>query len=215
MNQKWILLVAVLALVACQSKKPQAVVAAPAPEVVVLSPAPVALVEPAPVVVAPVAAVEVPVPVVASTPAVVAVPTPAVAPVVAAKPVAVAVPVVVVAKPVVVVAKPVVVVAKPVVVAPKPVAPTAAVVVANTVDALAIAKKRNCLACHSVDKKVVGPAWKDVSAKNRGDAGAQARLEAKIAKGGSGAWGSIPMPPQPQVTAEERTQLARFILNLK
>jgi cytochrome c len=129
------------------------------------------------------------------------VPTPAVAPVVAAKPVAVAVPVVVVAKPVVV--------------APKPVAPTAAVVVANTVDALAIAKKRNCLACHSVDKKVVGPAWKDVSAKNRGDAGAQARLEAKIAKGGSGAWGSIPMPPQPQVTAEERTQLARFILNLK
>ncbi|MFA6121374.1 MAG: c-type cytochrome [Sideroxydans sp.] len=100
-------------------------------------------------------------------------------------------------------------------------APTAVAVEVKTnitisdADGLALAKKRNCLACHMIDKKVVGPAWKDVAAKYRGDAGAQARMEAKIGKGGSGAWGSMAMPPQPQVTAEERALLARFILNLK
>lgn len=92
------------------------------------------------------------------------------------------------------------------------VAPSA---VASDTDSMALAKKRNCFACHMIDKKIVGPAWKDVAAKYRGDTGAQARLEAKIGKGGSGAWGSMAMPPQPQVTAEERAILARFILNLK
>jgi len=87
--------------------------------------------------------------------------------------------------------------------------------VASDADSMALAKKRNCLACHMIDKKIVGPAWKDVAAKYRGDAGAQARMEAKIGKGGSGAWGSMAMPAQPQVTAEERAILARFILNLK
>lgn len=82
-------------------------------------------------------------------------------------------------------------------------------------EALALAKKRNCFACHALDKKVVGPAWREVAAKYRGDGGAPARLEAKIAKGGGGVWGSMAMPPQPQVAAEERTQLVRFILNLK
>lgn len=82
-------------------------------------------------------------------------------------------------------------------------------------EAIALAKKRNCFACHMVDKKVVGPAWKDIAAKYRGDAGAQARLEGKIAKGGSGVWGSMAMPAQPQLSAEERTLLTRFILNLK
>jgi len=62
---------------------------------------------------------------------------------------------------------------------------------------------------------VVGPAWKDVAAKYRGDAGAQARLETKIAKGGSGAWGSMAMPAQPQLNEAERTLLVRYILNLK
>jgi len=106
---------------------------------------------------------------------------------------------------------------KPAVVAEATPAPAKAVAPAavSSADGLALAKKRNCLACHAVDKKVVGPAWKDVAAKYRGDAGAQARLEAKIAKGGSGVWGGMAMPPQPQVTAEERTTLARFILNLK
>lgn len=118
--------------------------------------------------------------------------------------------------------------------APAPVAPTSVAVaapsvatvappavevkapaVASDADSMALAKKRNCLACHMIDKKIVGPAWKDVAAKYRGDAGAQARMEAKIGKGGSGAWGSMAMPSQPQVTAEERAILARFILNLK
>lgn len=82
-------------------------------------------------------------------------------------------------------------------------------------DAMALAKKRNCFACHQVASKVVGPAWKDVAAKYRGDAGAQARLETKMAKGGSGVWGNMAMPAQPQLTADERAQLVRFILNLK
>lgn len=80
---------------------------------------------------------------------------------------------------------------------------------------MVLAKKRNCLTCHMIDKKAVGPAWKDVAAKYRGDAGAQARMETKIGKGGSGVWGSVAMPAQPQVTADERAILARFILNLK
>lgn len=82
-------------------------------------------------------------------------------------------------------------------------------------EVLALAKKRNCFVCHMMDKKGVGPAWKDIAAKYRGDAGVQARMENKIAKGGSGAWGSMAMPPQPQVSEAERTLLARFILNLK
>lgn len=96
-----------------------------------------------------------------------------------------------------------------------PVVEVKAPAVASDADSMALAKKRNCLACHMIDKKIVGPAWKDVAAKYRGDAGAQARMEAKIGKGGSGAWGSMAMPAQPQVTAEERAILARFILNLK
>jgi cytochrome c len=97
----------------------------------------------------------------------------------------------------------------------EPVAPKVVAAAVSDADGIALAKKRNCFACHLVDKKVVGPAWKDVAAKYRGDAGAQARMETKIGKGGSGAWGSMAMPPQPQVTPEERAVLARFILNLK
>ncbi len=95
-------------------------------------------------------------------------------------------------------------------VTPKVAAPTV-----SDAEGIALAKKRNCFACHALDKKVVGPAWKDVAAKYRGDAGAQARLETKIAKGGSGVWGGMAMPPQIQIPTEERTQLVRFILNLK
>lgn len=105
--------------------------------------------------------------------------------------------------------------------APEKLLPTAPTVEAKAhaavsdADGIALAKKRSCLACHMVDKKIVGPAWRDVAAKYRGDIGAQARLEAKISKGGSGVWGSMAMPAQPQVTADERTLLVRFILNLK
>ncbi len=82
-------------------------------------------------------------------------------------------------------------------------------------EALALAKKKNCLACHQVDKKVLGPSWKDVANKYRGDATAQARLEKVIAKGGAKAWGNQPMPPQPQVSEADRRLLVRFILGLK
>lgn len=82
-------------------------------------------------------------------------------------------------------------------------------------DAMQLAKKSNCLACHAIDKKVVGPAWKDVAAKYRGDAGAEARMMDKIAKGGSGVWGVMVMPPSPQVSEADRRTLARFVLSLK
>lgn len=78
-----------------------------------------------------------------------------------------------------------------------------------------LAKKGNCLACHTVDKKVVGPAFKDVAARYRGDAGAEARLADKIAKGGSGVWGAMMMPPTPQLSEAERRSLAKYILSLK
>lgn len=80
---------------------------------------------------------------------------------------------------------------------------------------LALAHKNNCFACHALDKKVVGPAWKAVAAKYRGDANAQAYLENKIARGGSGVWGGTPMPAQPKLNAAQRSQLARFILKLQ
>ena len=60
----------------------------------------------------------------------------------------------------------------------------------------ALAKAKNCMACHSVAAKVVGPAYKDVAAKYKGDKTAADKLAAKIMKGGSGVWGAIPMPPQ-------------------
>ena len=59
-----------------------------------------------------------------------------------------------------------------------------------------MATKSGCLACHGVDKKVLGPAFKDVAAKYEGDKGAEAKMIAKVKAGGSGVWGPIPMPPQ-------------------
>jgi len=82
-------------------------------------------------------------------------------------------------------------------------------------DVLALAKKNGCMVCHAIDKKVVGPAWKDVAAKYRGDAGAEAKLMDKIAKGGSGVWGSIAMPPNPKLNEADRRALAAFVLSLK
>ncbi len=83
-------------------------------------------------------------------------------------------------------------------------------------DALLLAKKSGCLTCHAIDKKVVGPAWKDIAAKYRGDTGAQSRLSSKVAKGGSGAWGSMAMPANsPRVADTDIQSLVRFILLLK
>ncbi len=79
-----------------------------------------------------------------------------------------------------------------------------------------LAKKSGCTACHAIDKKLVGPSWMDVAKKYKGDAGAEAKLEAKVAKGGSGAWGAMPMPPNsPKVAAGDIKTLVKFIMGLK
>ena len=78
----------------------------------------------------------------------------------------------------------------------------------------ALAKSKNCMACHAVDKKLVGPAYKDVAAKYKGDAKAPAMLAEKIKAGGKGVWGQIPMPPN-NVTPEEANKLAAWVLAQK
>ncbi len=78
-----------------------------------------------------------------------------------------------------------------------------------------LAQKKNCMACHAVDKKVLGPSYKDVAAKYAGQAGAADKLATKVMKGGSGVWGNIPMPANPQVTDAEAKQLVGWILTLK
>ncbi len=78
-----------------------------------------------------------------------------------------------------------------------------------------LAKEKNCLACHAVDAKLVGPAYKDVAAKYKADKSAEGKLATKIQKGGSGVWGQIPMPANPQVSDAEARTLAKWILSLK
>ena len=77
-----------------------------------------------------------------------------------------------------------------------------------------LAQSKNCLACHAVDKKIVGPAYKDVAAKYAGKKEAVNMLVTKIMKGGSGVWGAVPMPPQP-VSDAEAHQLVQWILKQK
>lgn len=76
-------------------------------------------------------------------------------------------------------------------------------------------KKSGCAACHQNDKKVVGPAYKDVAAKYKGDAGAAAKLAAKVKAGGSGVWGPVPMPPNAQVKDDDIKTMVSYILSLK
>ncbi|MDQ2929072.1 MAG: c-type cytochrome [Pseudomonadota bacterium] len=76
----------------------------------------------------------------------------------------------------------------------------------------AMAKKYNCTACHSIDKKLIGPAYKDVAAKYAGDAGAAAKLVAKVKAGGSGVWGPVPMPPNAAVPDADVNALVAWIL---
>lgn len=81
----------------------------------------------------------------------------------------------------------------------------------------AIVKKARCVACHTVDAKRVGPAYKDVAAKYRGDAGAPARLFDKVRAGGSGNWGDIPMLPHPadKIGDDELRAAIQWILALE
>lgn len=82
-------------------------------------------------------------------------------------------------------------------------------------DELALATSKNCMACHAVDKKLVGPAYKEVAAKYKGDKTAVDKLATKIIKGGSGVWGQVPMPPNAQVNDAEAKKLAGWILSIK
>ena len=78
-----------------------------------------------------------------------------------------------------------------------------------------LAQKKNCMACHAVDKKLVGPAYKDVAAKYAKDKDAYKKLAEKIIKGGSGVWGPVPMPANTQVTPAEAETLAKWVLTVK
>ena len=78
-----------------------------------------------------------------------------------------------------------------------------------------LAQKKNCMACHSVDKKVLGPAYKEVAAKYAGEKDAAATLVQKVLKGGAGVWGPVPMPANPQVSEAEAKQLVAWVLSLK
>ena len=78
-----------------------------------------------------------------------------------------------------------------------------------------LAKAKNCMACHAVANKLVGPAYKDVAAKYAGQKDAEAKLVAKVMKGGSGVWGAIPMPANPQVSEAEAHTLVKWVLSQK
>ena len=84
---------------------------------------------------------------------------------------------------------------------------------ANAADAQALAQSKNCLTCHMVDKKLVGPGFKEIAQKYKGDAGAVADLSKKVINGTSGNWGAIPMPPNP-VSQDEAKLLVEWIMSL-
>lgn len=78
--------------------------------------------------------------------------------------------------------------------------------------AKALAAKNACLSCHAADKKLVGPSYKDVAAKHKGQADAAAKVAARIKSGGSGMYGPVPMPPQPNLKDDELKLLAEWVL---
>ena len=91
--------------------------------------------------------------------------------------------------------------------------PTALIEVRNMGQDLA--QKKNCMACHALDKKLVGPSYKDVAAKYAGQKDAVDKLAAKVIKGGSGVWGPVPMPANAQVSEADAKTLVQWILTQK
>jgi cytochrome c len=83
---------------------------------------------------------------------------------------------------------------------------------ADAAAAKALATKSACLACHAADKKVVGPSYQEVAAKHKGQADAVAKVAARIKSGGSGMYGAVPMPPQPNLKDDELKLLAEWVL---
>ena len=93
-----------------------------------------------------------------------------------------------------------------------------ALALASTAPALAdeaLAKAKNCMACHAMANKLVGPSYKDVAKKYAGDQAAVDRLAAKVIKGGAGVWGVVPMPANPQVSEAEAKKLTAWVLSQK
>jgi len=78
-----------------------------------------------------------------------------------------------------------------------------------------LARQKICLGCHAVDRKLVGPAFKDVAARYAGQKDAAAKLADKIVNGGSGVWGAVPMPANPKVSSDEARQLATWVLSIR
>lgn len=78
-----------------------------------------------------------------------------------------------------------------------------------------LAQQHGCMTCHGVDKKVIGPAYKEIAAKYRSDKGAEASLVKKVKAGGKGVWGEIPMPPNAHVKDEDIKTMVQWILSLK
>ncbi|MCC6610430.1 MAG: c-type cytochrome [Burkholderiales bacterium] len=91
----------------------------------------------------------------------------------------------------------------------------AAVVAAAASANEALLKKHNCTACHAIDKKLVGPAYKDVAKKYAGQADAPKALFEKVKHGGKGNWGQVPMPPNPGVSDADLNEMIKYILSLK
>ena len=83
---------------------------------------------------------------------------------------------------------------------------------ANPTAGYRIAQQNACLGCHAVDRKLVGPAFRDIAAKYKGDAGAQGRLEKKVRDGGSGVWGVIPMPSHPRMSDDDIKTVVSWVL---
>jgi cytochrome c len=79
----------------------------------------------------------------------------------------------------------------------------------------ALAEKNGCLGCHSVSDKVVGPAYKDVAAKYKGQKDAAVKLAAKVKAGGSGVWGTVAMPPNPKVSDKDLKKIIAWVLSQK
>lgn len=80
---------------------------------------------------------------------------------------------------------------------------------------LALATAKNCMGCHAVERKVLGPSYKDVAAKYRDDKSAPDKLVSKVLKGGSGAWGTVVMPANPQVSEADAKKLVAWVLSTK
>ncbi len=78
-----------------------------------------------------------------------------------------------------------------------------------------LAKSKNCVACHSVERKMIGPSYKSVAERYANDASAAGTLSGKVVAGGGGNWGQMPMPPQPGVSKEEAETLVKWILSLQ